>query len=145
MATTAVEVKLVVPAEYLEDVRTALVAEIRSDSGMLKTNQASMVESASAARVGISASYAEDRDGAVTILRQDLGMLERLIGEREDVELVANPDALFHVLEALARVLKGQLDDACDYSPVDLGWVERIAERLAWAAVESRRLFPEAA
>lgn len=129
-------VTVAIPAAYLEDVRSALVAEIDSDGGMLRTNQASFLErSDEVARI--------DRDGSVEILSRDLQMLSGLINATTETELVADAGGIRMVLEELAQQLHGRLGDLCQYGPLPLRDVLDVATELAWAAQEAMRVLPD--
>jgi hypothetical protein len=127
--------QITIPAEYLEDVRSALVSEINQDSDALQVNQASLLEKNGELN-------REDRDASVRWLRNDLQLLDQLLDGSEARKVTADRDALIEVLQAMVRVLAGRLTDVCEYAPVPLGDVVELSARLRWAADEAIRLHP---
>lgn len=77
MATTAAQpsVSVTVPAEYLEDVRSAIIAEIQDDAAALSTDQASVVD----AMPGNKDVGRADRAGSHRRLHEDLDLLDHLL------------------------------------------------------------------
>ena len=145
MGTTAVQpsASLTIPADYLEDVRGALAAEIDSDGDQLRTEQARALPTVN----GRSAERfcREDRDGAVRLLHNDLRILDELLGATDDTEVTAERETLFHVLEAMCRLLTDRLNEHMPYGPLDMAAVLGLARRLGWAATEASRIYPESA
>lgn len=132
---------IVVPAEYLEDFRTAVVAEIECESGALTTNQAGLVEGPE--------SYIDirqaDRDGSAASLRTRMQMLDQVLDATERTRVTANTTAAFHTLEEMVKLLKDRLAGECGYGPLDMLAVLELTERLRWAASEAARIRPEVA
>ena len=124
---------ITIPAGYLEDVRSAIVAGIDSDSGMLRATHADVLE-----RSG--AGPEEDRAAGVRHLREDMGLLDQVLDASVDTRVTGDRGALGHVLEATVRVLAGQLTDRCEYAPIEMGAVLELARRLRWAAEEAIRI-----
>jgi hypothetical protein len=127
--------QITIPAEYLEDVRSALVSEINQDSDALQVNQATLLEKNGELN-------REDRDASVRWLRNDLQLLDQLLDGSEARKVTADRDALTEVLQAMVRVLAGRLTDVCQYGPVPLGDVVELSARLRWAANKAIRLHP---
>src|SRR5437763_7668151 len=96
-----------IPAEYAEDVRSALVAEVATGTDALKSDQEYLLEDPGDDR----ARRAEDRDAAVRILSRDVALFEGLCMGAEEV--AGEPGDLWHVFEALVRVLKDRLGEVC--------------------------------
>jgi len=121
-------VAITIAAGYLQDVRSALVAEIASDSEALRTAQSA------------------DRSSSTLILRRDMPLLDRLLNASDDVELTAEHDnissPLVHMLEALIRLLLERLGTAAQYGPIPMGDVLDVAAELHWAAEEAIRIEP---
>lgn len=141
MATTDVQLaKLTIPAEYLEEVRGAVVEEIHDDSDMTRMNQSELAslfngdDNLECRRV--------DRDSAVASIRDDLQLLDELLGASGETEVAASPDTLVHVLESMCRLITKRLVDEMVYAPVDMFTVLAMTERLRWATTEALRLFP---
>ncbi len=122
--------RLTVPAEYLEDVRRALVWEIDNDADWIKASQ----------------DHAEDRESAISHLETDLRLLDAVLGAAEstDLDLAAGPHDLFPLLEAFLRLQTERLTTEVGYAPIPTALVLEITGRLQWAAGEAFRLFPEA-
>ena len=130
-----------IPAEYLEDVRSALIDTIESDSGMLTVNQAAVVKS-KADRVE---THLEDRDTGVDILARDLRLLEQLRHATGNTKLTGDVDTLSQTLQQMVRMLGRRLTHVSQYAPVPLGDVRELSARLRWAADEAIRIYPELA
>ena len=126
--------EVTIPAGYLEDVRTALVREINSESAAIQTDQESVLEGNGVAPV--------DRAAAVRLLHEDMRLIDQVLDATSDTKMTGERDAVSHALEEMVRVLSGQLEDACGYAPVNLGAVLDIADRLRWAATEAIRIEP---
>jgi len=118
---------ITIPAGYLEDVRSAAIAEVASDSRALHGADAA------------------DRGMSELILRRST----RLLNAAGDVELSAESDntssPLVHVLEGLIRLLEERLREAAQYGPLPMGDVIDIAAELRWAAEEAIRMLPQLA
>ncbi|MDQ6729872.1 MAG: hypothetical protein M3022_06145 [Actinomycetota bacterium] len=121
-----------IPAEYLEDVRSALVKEIHDDSKALRTDQDDVLRG--------SLAGPEDRGAAMRILREDVLLLDQVLDASGSTTMTGERGALTHVLDAMTRVVSGQLVDRCEYAPIDMRAVAGLAERLGWATAESSRL-----
>jgi hypothetical protein len=116
---------ILIPADYLEDVRSALVAELANDCDSLR-----------------DADNPEDRDADVRLLSQDLHLLQQLLDAITDTEVTAERNALFHVLEAMCRLVTDRLVEQMGFGPVDMLTVVALVSRLKWAASESIRIQP---
>jgi hypothetical protein len=135
MATTAPSPKSVaitIPADYLEDVRTALIVEIENDGNALQTNQEAVTSSSRKEDLG-----REDRASSVRLLRNDVRLLDQLLDASGQTKVSADWETLTEVLQAMVRVLSSRLVDECGYAPVDMVAVLDLAGRLRWAARES--------
>jgi hypothetical protein len=133
MPATAQPKTITVPADYLEDVRSALVAEINSDADMLRANQAE-VESGP-----------EDRDCAVRLLHNDLQALDQLLSASTDTEITMERETLFHTLEAMCRLLTKRLAEEMEYGPLDMLNVLALVARMEWAAKQAMAIYPQLA
>ena len=122
-----------VPAEYVEDARNALVAELINDGQHLENEQESL---SSATDDAHRDTCREDRAGALRSLKADLGLLDQLPADLDarDTELVGEFETLWHMIEAMSRLFVDQLIDLCKYSPLDTGDVAGLADRLRWSA-----------
>jgi hypothetical protein len=130
-STQSVEIKI--PAEYLEDVRTALIAEIENDSNALETNQEALTSSTrSNEDVGRA-----DRDSSVRLLRADVRLLDQLLDASGETKVSADWATLHEGLQSMVRVLSSRLVDECGFAPVDMEAVLELADRLRWAAEQS--------
>jgi hypothetical protein len=121
MATTAPSPKLVamtIPADYVEDVRTAVIAEIEEDGNFLQTGQE------------------QDRADTMRLLRNDVRLLDQLLDASGQTSVTSSSETLSEVLQAMVRLLSSRLVDACGYAPVDMAAVLNVARRLQWAAEE---------
>jgi hypothetical protein len=122
---------ITIPAGYLEDVRSAAIAEVASDSRALHGADAA------------------DRGMSELILRRSTRLLNPLLNAAGDVELSAESDntssPLVHVLEGLIRLLEERLREAAQYGPLPMGDVIDIAAELRWAAEEAIRMLPQLA
>lgn len=137
MATSSEQsTAITVPADYLDDIRSALVAEIHDDSEMLQTNQVALEESGGSH----PEMHLADRDSSLGLLRTDVEMLNQLFGVSGGVTLTADPGSLDSVLERMARLLIGRLGDECEYAPIKMDAVLALVGRLRWAAEEADRL-----
>jgi hypothetical protein len=142
MATiTTSSASIKIPADYLADVRSALIGEIAIDADALRVNDAGVCD--------------EDRDSAARILQRDMPLLDALLAaialyaemERDDdVTLTAEHDSLSDplvaVLEGMVRQLAKRLRDAAQYAPVPMGEILDLTERIRWAADEAVRITP---
>jgi hypothetical protein len=129
-STQSVEIKI--PAEYLEDVRTALIAEIEHDSNALETNQEALTSSTRNEDVGRA-----DRDSSVRLLRADVRLLDQLLDASGETKVSADWATLHEGLQSMVRVLSSRLVDECGFAPVDMEAVLELADRLRWAAEQS--------
>ena len=128
---------LTVPAAYLEDARSAVVAGIVSDGDMLRTNHQSVLE-------GRFGGMTEDRTSAAATLHRDMRLLDQIVDADGEVTLEGDSGDLSFVLEEVVRLLAARLDEAKEYSPIDMAAVLNIAKQLRWAAEESSDLYQEA-
>ena len=128
---------LKIPAAYLEDARSAVVAEIVSDGDMLHTNHQSALE-------GRFGGMTEDRTSAAATLHRDMRLLDQIVDADGEVTLEGESGDLWFVLEEVVRLLAARLDEAKEYSPIDMAAVLNIAKQLRWAAEESSDLYQEA-
>jgi hypothetical protein len=129
MATTVPNrhpVAITIPADYLEDVRAALIVEIGHDSNAIRTDQDADTPNGR-----------EDRAAAVRNLREDTQLLDQVLDASRDTRVTGERDALAHVLDATVRVISSRLVDQCEYSPIEMRAVLDLAGRLRWAAEES--------
>ena len=109
MATTAPSPKpvaIAIPADYLEDVRTALIAEIENDGNALQTDQEAVRSGSSSEDVGRA-----DRASAARLLRNDVRLLDQLLDAGGQTRVSAEPETLHEVLQAMVRVLSSRLVD----------------------------------
>ena len=136
-STSSKPARLLIPFDYLEDARSALVAEVRWDTGALKTNHHDLL---------YDNGCREDRDWPVRTLHKDLQVLEQLLDAVEDTEITADPDVLFHLLERFCRVVAKRLKrEAFRYAPPPFDLVRELADRMAWAARRATEIYPEEA
>jgi hypothetical protein len=141
MATMdADQVAVKIPADYLEDVRSALVDEIEEDSAALTVDQAAVVGSPDVLHREPRQS---DRNCAARILGRDMQLLSLLLDATGDTTVTAGRDTIVDALQATVRVLNRRLARACGYGPLPMGEVVELSTRLRWAADEAIRLFPE--
>ncbi len=129
-----------IPAAYLEDVRSALAAELKMDGGALSADQAELVAAVGARDTEF---HRGDRDGALDSLSQDVRLLEQLCNATGDTKLTGEAGSLAHTLEATVRVLCGRLKGVCQYGPLPMGDVIELSSRLRWGADEAIRIYPE--
>jgi hypothetical protein len=116
------QVAMTIPADYVEDVRTALIEEIEEDGNFLQTSQE------------------QDRTDTARLLRNDVRLLDQLLDASGQTKVSAEPDTLAEVLQAIVRVLSSRLVAECEYSPITMAAVLDLASRLRWAAQESAAL-----
>jgi hypothetical protein len=128
-----------VPAEYVEDARNALVAELINDGQHLESLSSAVDDAHREVR-------REDRAGALRSLKADLGLLDQLPADLDarDTELVGEFETLWHMIEAMSRLFVDQLIDLCKYSPLDTGDVAGLADRLRWSAEQADLLDEQA-
>lgn len=130
---------ITIPADYLEDMRSALVAEVRRDSDMLRANQEEAVRLSS--ELGDA-----DRDSAVEALQRDLRALEQLLpADPPDRELLTDREIAFHALESMCRLLTDRLVEEMEYGPLDMLAMLNTATRMEWAARQAMAIYPELA
>jgi hypothetical protein len=142
MATqNAEQAAVTIPAAYLEDVRSALVDEIDSDSDAIAVDQADLRES----EIDRLEMHQADRDAAVRMLSRDLQLLAQVLDATDDTTVTGDPSSIAEALQATVRVLSRRLNDLCGYGPLPLGDVPELAARLRWAADEAIRIEPELA
>jgi len=127
-------VEITIPADYLEDVRSAIVAEINSDSDALRENHASLLSGSLGGR--------EDRASALGWLRNDSRLLDHLLDATGDTKVTADLSTVTHVLEETVRVLSSRLGQQCGYAPIAMGAVLELCAALRWAAEEAVRIEP---
>ena len=137
MARSTESAKLTIPADYLEDARSALIKEIELDGEALRASQADFRADGH--------NDPTDRDSSALMLRRDLELLGQLPADGDAVvtaqhNRMAMP--LVEMLEAMARVLSERLVDVVQYGPIPMGDVLDVATQLRWAAEEAIRLDP---
>jgi len=128
-------VEITIPADYLEDVRSAIVAEINSDSDALRENHASLLSGSLGGR--------EDRASALGWLRNDSRLLDQLLDASGDTKVTAECNTVTEALQSLVRVLIDRLADEAGYAPIPMGSVLELCAALRWAAEEAIRLTPQ--
>jgi hypothetical protein len=126
---------LTIPASYLEDVRTAAIREVVSDSDMLRINHQNVLD-------GKFGGETEDRTSAAAALHRDMGLLDQVLHATGDTTVEAEGEDITFVLEETVRLLTARLDEEKGYSPVNMGAVLDLTEELRWAASEAIRLDP---
>lgn len=131
---------LTVPAEYLEDVRSALIREIKTDSTALKRDQSLVLERGLEA--DLREGRREDRAGAAGFLRNDLRLLDQLLDATADTAVTGDRDTVVFVLEEMIRVLTERLSERMGYTPLNVDAVLAITERMRWAAEQALRIEP---
>ena len=114
--------------------RTALIAEIKTDSEILSTNHQQVLDN--------KTDGPEDRGAAVRHLRQDMRLLDQLLDADDDTTMAGDSGAVGHALERLARVLISRLDDEAQYGPMPMRTVLDLTSRVQWAAGEAIRVAP---
>jgi hypothetical protein len=124
-----------IPADYLEDVRSALVLEIVNGNDALRDDQERLVSER-------SAMARDDRACAMRLLGSDVRLLDELLGSSGDTKVTAERDTITEALQATVRVLGSRLVEQLEYAPIEMGAVLDLAGRLRWAAEEAARLNP---
>jgi len=132
-------VTITIPGDFLEDVRTALIAEIDNDSDAIRADHEEVL---SADRPEWAATCQVDRAAAVRILREDMHLLDQVLQADGDPMVMGERSAVTHALEAVVRVLSGRLVDACVYAPIGMGAVVELSAAMRWAAEEAIRIEP---
>ena len=122
-------VTITIPAEYVEDFRSALVAEIKSDGEWFEAQYNELREAREPQRVATSRA---DRDGALACLLEDVGLLQQLPGVVADVAVSSSASALLHTIERVARQWAAQLAEELDYGPANFEAVPALLDRLRW-------------
>jgi hypothetical protein len=137
MATTQQSnpAEITVPAAYLEDVRSAVVAEIVNDSDMLRDNHQSVVD-------GQFGGDTEDRTSAAATLHRAMGVLDQVLHAAGDTTIEAEGADISFVLEKMVRLLAARLDHEKQYGPINMGAVLDLAVEMHWAAEEAIRIDP---
>jgi hypothetical protein len=120
---------ITIPADYLDDLRAAFVAEIVDTSAALKTNHA---ENAAPA----------DLAWPMRLVAEDLTLLRELIGAEGETKLEGPDDALWCALEAMCRIVTARIIDEMQYSPLSKRSLLDLTARLRWAACEATRIDP---
>lgn len=119
--------RITIPGAYLEDVRSAVTAELEDISKMLDVNQADVVaRDTDAAR--------EDRADAFRQVQAHAGLLERLLDADSDATIDLDPETLVGVVQAFTRVVGARLAGGLEYAPIDMRLLAETAERLKWAS-----------
>jgi 5-methylcytosine-specific restriction endonuclease McrBC regulatory subunit McrC len=128
-STSSEPVRLTIPFDYLEDCRSALVAEIRDKGEQLFREEP------------------DERDSTARMLERDMALLQQVLAAAEDTTVEAEQGDLLSspipdMLEVMIRLLSKRLERVCVYGPMPMGDVLDIAEQLRWAASEATRLCP---
>jgi len=129
---------ITIPADYLEDARSALAVEVHEDSDRLRAEQADV---ASGKRPNEDLARS-DLASAMSTLRKDVRLLDELLDVSGDANVTAGSDTLAEMLEATVRVLSGRLAEEMRYGPLNMGAMRELADRLRWAADETNRIWP---
>ena len=135
MSTTT----LTVPAEHAEHFRAALVEEIGTCVGWVKSQREDLAEARqrNGSRVDLSR---QDLLGAQQHLEWDIRLMAQIGCEdnMEPLEVRADPDTLAHVCETMAdKVVGPTLNPMLDGDALDAeraAELRRLAEPLTWAA-----------
>lgn len=125
-------VTVTIPAAHLEDFRTALANEIRSDSEMVHRNQQDVLKGSYSGR--------EDLASAVRYLQADTRLLDRVLGVDDTTTVEGDEGAVVHVLHGVIRVLSDRMAMLAEYEPVELDKVLGILDALRWATTEANRI-----
>jgi hypothetical protein len=131
--------EITIPADYLEDVRSALVREVVDGGKFIASNHNSVLEADSELW---AATTREDRAASVRSLHGDMRLLDQVIDARIETKVTGDEHALWHTLEGMVHVLSGRLTHECGFGPITMGAVLELAERLRWAADEAIRISP---
>lgn len=121
---------LTIPAPYLEDVRAALIREIKDDSDALQNNQERLGDSTFVESVG-----REDRSNTAGNLRDDLRALDQLLDADDDTEITAEAETLFSMFESMSQLLAERLTTETNYAPVEMLavlWRSARSSRARW-------------
>ena len=133
---------LTAPAEYVDDFRAALMAEITWSAGVAEEHR--------------EAGEREDLRCAIRLLEEDASLLSQLESQHPDdprapVELAADDhiEALEHACATMAsKIIGPKLEDEVGYSPMDerqAGRVRTQIARLSWAVDRAAEMCAAAA
>lgn len=132
MATAEAEraVQVTIPADYLEDFRTALTAEIHGTSEWLTGMQKDLItasdeQGAERART--------DRAGAARYLRAHMATLEQLPETAEKTVVENQAEYLDPVFEEVCRRSGSRVEELLGYSPLPFDRLPAAVEELRWA------------
>lgn len=118
---------LTIPATYLDDARSALLALLAEDNQALQEAE-------------------EERKPRAVTLQRNARLLAAVSDATGDLELTAESDRISNplpdVLEQIVRQAAERLTHAVQYAPMTMRDVLDLAERLQWAAREAVRLEP---
>jgi hypothetical protein len=126
--------QITIPAAYLEDVRTAVIAAVRDDGTMLQSNHQEVLDGSVVAT--------EDRVSTVRCLVEDLSLLDQVLAADSETTVTGDSCAIGHVLQRLARVFIDRLIDETQYTPVPMRAVLDLTSQVQWAAGEAIRVCP---
>lgn len=119
---------LTIPANYLDDARKAIIAQLRDDTDALGDG-------------------AEERESRARIMSRDMRVFERLLDATGDTTLEAAADSLSNplgeMLDTMIRQLVGRLDELCVYGPLPVCEMRPLMDEMRWAADEAVRVSPD--
>jgi hypothetical protein len=136
MATISPEqpiVTLMVPAEYVEYFRRAVVRAINKDSKYYKKLDD---EAGEAGEYTVFAEKAaglrEDRDGMLRSLRASAEILNQLPDDEISCHVSAEPGELRYLLDGVGKLWAGQVRGRFQYGPADIEALPELMERMRW-------------
>jgi hypothetical protein len=131
-------VTITIPAEYMDDVRSAVVGEIESTAVWVRGEHKEMVDAIDDGNQKLAELRRQDEAGAIRSLREDVKLLLQLPDADAEVSVSAEWSALFHVLEKMGHQLSTRIAGLYDYGPALVEQVPLLLESLRWSAVQAQ-------
>lgn len=139
MATTSSPAVVLIPAAYLDDVRTAALSEAHEDITFDQEADWDRLAVAHLAHVAVPCDERrETRDAAVEPFRDD-PLMTALFDADGDTEITADRDRMLRVLEHMTEDVVDRLG-SCIGTPMIPDVLVDGASRLAWAATTTHEM-----
>ena len=125
---------LEIPAEYLDDMRSALITEVCESAARCNLAETELRNETRRTRLPIQVG---DRNGAISVLLEDVTMLNQI---QAGHSLTGTAAELVHVLDTASRTWAERLNQAYSYAPAAVDEVQPLLDRLRWAVEQTGTL-----
>jgi hypothetical protein len=131
-------VTITIPAEYMDDFRSAVVREIEHDAEWVRGQHKEKVDAIDSGDQELVELRRRDEAGAIRSLQEDVNLLLQLPDVDGDVTVSAEQSALRHVLDEMGGQLAARITRLYKYGPALVEQVPALLESLRWSAVQAQ-------